>query len=339
MKRSSPLLLLLILSVTGIRLSAQTKYTVPPEDFITFHKNISDAERMFKNDSALQAYARFDMAFSEYKGEVNPSHYMDAALAALRIKEEFKALNYLEKALTNGYEMDSAQREKVNFFSQNTKKEYAANLSKWEEAGRAAKNASYENSVYAMQENSKKFGTPAYKTAIEYCVSCLKNKACNKTAPEFTSKYKLVKEKMKADSTTAAELLGYIKQYGFPNYKLMDGKACAIARNVLLNYDADRKNERMNDMLYNALIKGQISPAFYAQLIDQRNLLNGQPLEFYEPQAGNEKTFKTDAAKINLNRKKLGLYPVQIINPVLLKGIDIKNMKALDKLYTKIYEY
>jgi hypothetical protein len=44
-------------------------------------------------------------------------------------------------------------------------------------------------------------------------------KACNKTSPDFTSKYKLVKEKMKADSVVAATLLAKIQQNGFPTMK------------------------------------------------------------------------------------------------------------------------
>lgn len=331
------LIVAFLFSAFGYR--AQTKYTIPPEDFVTFHKNISDAERMLKNDSALQAYGRFDMAFNDYKGAINPSHYMDAAIAALKIKEEFKALHYMEKALTNGYEMDSLQREKIEFYNLNTKKEYTDNIAKWEEQGRAKKNSTYENSVYAMQESSKKFSTPSYKTAIEYCVTCLKNKACNKTAPEFTSKYRMVKEKMKADSVNASELLGYIRQYGFPDYTLMDGKACAIARTVLLNYDADRKNERLDDMLYKAMLNGQISPSFYAQVVDRRNLLNGLTPEFYEPVAGYEKTVKTEMPAANARRKKIGLYSIMLPNAAAMKGVDPKDARAMEKLYVKIYAY
>jgi len=319
--------------------SAQTKYSLPPDDFIAFHKNMSDGERMLKHDSALQAYARFDIGFSEYKGAIHPSHYYSAALAALKIKEEFKSMQYLQKALLGGYELDSAQRAKFVYYSPNAKKEYAANIGKWVEEGRASKNTNYENSVYALQEVTKKYSAPSYTTAIAYCAACLKNKSCSKTAPEFTSKMRLVKEKMKADSANAADLLGYIKEYGFPDYKLMDAKACAIARATLLNYDADRDNARLDPILYNALLKGQISPSFYAQVIDQRNLFNGYPQEFYEPLAGNEKALKTEAAKANVNRKKLGLYPVEILPAAATKGVDLKNMKALERLYTKIYEY
>lgn len=328
-----------VLLLSAMHGAAQTKYTTPPEEFVNFHKEVSDAERMYRNDSALQAYAKFDLAFTGYKGGINPSHYIDAAMVSLKIKEEYKALHYLEKALTNGYELDSIQKAKITFFNLNTKKEYSDNLAKWEEAGQAKKNTDYENTVYGMQESTKKFSTPSYKTAIEYCVTCLKNKACNKTSPEFTSKYRLVKEKMKSDSVNANTLFGYIKQYGFPDYSLMDGKACAIARAVLLNYDADRKNERLDDILYKAMIKGQISPSFYAQVIDHRNLMNGLAPEFYEPVAGYEKAIKTEMGPANLRRKKIGLHAIILPNPAALKGVDPKDTKAMEKLYIKIYDY
>lgn len=318
---------------------SQTIYSIPSADFIQFHKNISDAERMLKHDSSLQAYAKFDIAFQNYKGQVNPSHYMDAAIAALNIKEEFKALHFYEKALIKGYEPDSLTKEKMVFFSQNTKKEFNDNVLSWEEKGREAKNSSYENSVYAMQENTKKYNSPAYKTAIEYCTNCMKNKACNKKSPEFTSKYRLMKDKMKADSVNAIELLGYINQYGFPDYKFMDGKACEIARDVLLNYDSDKNNSQLNSILFQALLNGYISPSFYAQVIDKRNIFNGLAPEFYEPTVGYEKTIKNVQAIANKNREKIGLHAVQILNPLELKKVDIKNTKAVEKLYTKIYTY
>ena len=109
-------LFLALITVFASTLVAQTKYNTVSENFISYHENISVAERMFKNDSLLQAYARFDMAIQNYKGAINPGHYFRAALCAIKIKEEFKALDYLEKAITNGYEVDSSKKDAVVFF-------------------------------------------------------------------------------------------------------------------------------------------------------------------------------------------------------------------------------
>jgi|GEM_PF-1167051 len=332
---------ILVLALSfGLSAVAQIKYSNPSEDFISFHNHVSAAERMFKNDSLLQAYAKYDIAFSSYKGAVNPSHYFKACLCALKIKEEFKALGYLEKAITNGYEVDSVYKDAIVFYNQNTKKEYQANIGKWEAARDAAKNSTVESEIYSTLEPSRKFETPAYKTATEFCLACLKNPKCSKTAPDYVSKYRIVKEKMKADSINAESLIKNIKQFGFPGLKLVDKGATELARNILLNYDMDKKNERLDAILFKALNDGDISPAFYASVIDRRQIMSGLSPEFYEPLMGYEKTIGKDVLAANKKRSALGLYPVIIPNPALFKGIDPKkNVKAYNKLFVCLYDY
>ena len=53
--------------------------------------------------------------------------------------------------------------------------------------------------MYATKDANKKYEASKYTAAVEYCTTCLKNKACSKTAQEYVSKYRIVKEKMKAD--------------------------------------------------------------------------------------------------------------------------------------------
>ena len=330
--KASILLLMIVLS-SGV--FAQAKYSTVSEDFITYHENISTAERMYKNDSSLQAYAKFDIAIANYKGVINPGHYFRAALCAIKIKEEFKALHFLEKAISNGYEIDSAKRDAVVFYNQNTKKEYLANITKWVETGDAVKNYDWTNELYATDDASKKYATIKYTSAMEYCTSCMKNKACNKTSPDYTSKYKVVKEKMKADSITAAVLLSKIQQNGFPSMKKLSKEAAAIARTILLNYDVDKKNERLDGMLYKALLDGSISPEFYASIVDRRNLMSGQMPEFYEPLTGYEKTIGKEIGNANKKRRTIGLYPIKLVSTAAPKSKD-PNAK---KVYAGLYDY
>lgn len=318
---------------------AQTKYSFPSDDFITFHQNVSSAERMFKNDSLLQAYAKYDIAFANYKGEINPVHYFKAALCALKIKEEFKAISFLEKAISRGYEVDSIYQGSIVFNNQNTRKEYQSKISGWESERDAKKNQSWENELYGTLEATKKYASPAYKTASEFCVACLKNPKCVKTSPEYLSKYKMVKEKMKADSVQAVALLARIQQYGFPNLKQLDKKACAIARNILLNYDMDKTNSRLDGILFKALKEGDISPAFYAEVVDRRNLMNGLSPEFYEPLMGYEKSIGKDLVQANQRRSKIGLYNIMVPTAAALKGVDPKNIKAYSKVFITLYDY
>lgn len=314
---------------------SQTKYSTTSDDFNAFHATISNAERMYKNDSVLNAYAQYDMAFDNYKGSINPSHFFKATLCALKIKEDQKAINYLEKAITNGYEIDSNKMGLIVFNNQATAKEYKANIGKWVAQRDNNKNATWENELYTSREESKKYYTGAYKIATEACISCLKNKTCNKTTPEYLSKYKLVKEKMKADSIEAVKLLSKIQLYGFPTIKLVDKVACQIARNILLNYDLDKKNERLDNILYKALINGHVSPSFYAQVIDRRNLMNSLPLEFYEPIDGNEKIVGKDLTIANSKRKTIGLH-----NIIIPKNVKNPKEKVLGvKTDNNVYDY
>lgn len=335
----SKTLLFIVILALGKRVYSQAKYTaVSSADFLTFHQIVSDAERMYKHDSLLQAYAKYDIAFSGYNGKINPSHYFKATMCAQRIKEEFKALSWLEKAITNGYDVDTT-KDVIVFNNQNTKKEYKANRAQWEKTKEAGRNYEWEGQLYATIEANKKYNTGTYKAATEYCVACLKNPKCNKTVPEYASKYRLVKEKMKADSITAATLLANIQKYGFPNMKIVDKGACEIARNILLNYDYDKRNERLNDMLSKALINGEISPSFYAQVIDRRNLFNGAPPEFYEPVLGYEKLTPKEFAPANTKRKTIGLYPIMVPKATDLKGMNLSDPNVVNKYYGSLYDY
>ncbi len=325
-----------LLVIFSLSLSAQTKYSYVSEDFIVFHENISSAERMFKNDSLLQAYAKFDNAFSSYKGAVNPGHYFKAALCAIRIKEEFKALSFLEKAIVNGFEIDSAKRELVSFYNQNTKKEFIENFTKWQEQRDLERNKEWQAELLATAEANKKYASNKYTSAMEFCAACMKNKTCSKTSPDYLSKYKVVKEKMKADSVTAVALISKIQAQGFPSMKLVGKKGSDIARNILLNYDADRKNERLDGMLSKALLDGNISPEFYATLIDRRNTMNGLMPEFYEPVTGYEKTIGKDVAVANKKRRTIGLYPIKIVSSAAPKG---KDAGAAKSTYVGLYDY
>lgn len=327
-------ILILMIAFSSV-VFAQVKYTKVSEDFISYHENISAGERMYKNDSLLQAYAKFDIAFEKYKGAINPRHYFKAAVSAIKIKEEFKALDFLEKAIVNGYEIDSARKAELGFFNQNTKKEYFDNIAKWEQTRDAARNSAFELEIIALNESNKKYGTLKYTSAVQSYITCLKTKTCSKTTPDFLSKARMVKEKMKADSATAAQLLKGIQINGFPTMKLVGKKANEIARTILLNYDADKMNERLDGLLSKAMIDGYVSPEFYATLIDRRNVMNGELPEFYEPITGYEKTIGKNLGIANTKRKTIGLYPIKLVSTTAPKSKDPK----ANKIATGLYDY
>jgi hypothetical protein len=324
-----------LLIAINVNCIAQAKYSSMPDDFVSFHESISAAERMFKNDSVLQAYAKFDNAFANYKGQINPGHYYRAALCAIKIREEYKALHFLEKAIINGYEVDSAKKNEITFYNQNTKKEYLDNVSKWEQERDAAKNLTWQEDLIKNASTKNKSAEAKYKEAVTYCINCMKSKTCSKTAPEYVSRYRTIKERMKSDSIAAVALLAGIQQNGFPSSKKVGKKANEVARNILLSYDADKKNERLDNVLMKALQDGHISPAFYASLIDRRNVLNGLSPEFYEPVTGYEKTIGKELTVVNKKRSSIGLYPIRLQSSAAPKTKDA----AMNKKTTQLYDY
>lgn len=313
----------------------QAEYSTPTENIISYHENVSAANRMFKHDSLLQAFGKFDVAIQNYKGGINANDYFKAALCAIHIKEEFKALDYLEKAITNGYELDSAKKEDMSFYNQNTKKEYIDGINKWHNQAAQVRNTMYETEILNLFESIKKYNSSKYTSALDYCIECAQSgKKCNKTTPDYQSKYRLVREKRKADSIAAVALVSQIQKHGFPSIKTVGKKASDMARQILLNYDSDRSNKILSSILYLALIDGNISPEFYATVIDRRNLLNGGAPEFYQPSAGQEKIIATNIAVINKKRKSIGLYPL-----VVLKSTGTKPKTPAAPTNTNVYDY
>ncbi len=82
------------------------------------------------------------------------------------------------------------------------------------------------------------------------------------------------------------------------------------------------------------MIDGNISPEFYATVIDRRNVLNGGTPEFYQPSAGYEKIIATTIAAINKKRNSIGLYPL-----IVLKSTGTKPKKPTKPTNTNVYDY
>lgn len=319
--------LTIVISLTCTKSFSQVIYSATSEDFNQSHYLISSAERMYQNDSALQAYAKFSDAFNSTNSGINPTHYFSAAMSALKIREEFKALTYFEKAIKNGLVVDSNKLKTISFQNVNTRKEFNTNYKTWTDARDANRNYTWESDLYQATVDAKKYQSSTYNSAIDYCVACLKNKACSKTTPDYKSKYKLVRDKQKADSAIAVKVLADITKYGkFPNLSVIDNESCNYARKLLLNYDADKNNTQLNPILFKAINDGFISPAFYAEVVDRRNVMDGLAPEFYEPITGYEKTISNVMPAANAKRKTIGLYNIML--PSKNKKPTVTNTKA-----------
>lgn len=295
----------------SINTFSQVVYTKTSDEFNNFHQNVVSAERMLHNDSALQAYSKFRDAFDNYNGNIHPTHYFNAAMASLKIKEEFKALDYIEKAINKGYEPDSNELQKIIFFSPNTKKEFNSNYKKWIDARNSKRNLDWENILYEYTVSYKKYEAQNYKDALRNYKEIIKSKECKKKLDKPEGLLKFAVEKIRYDSLQAVKLLSNITLNGeFPNLRILDAESCKTVRKILLNYDADKTNSSLNNTLFKALNDGYISPAYYAEIIDRRNVMSGLTPEFYEPITGYEKTIANVMPAANAKRKTIGLYNI-----------------------------
>ena len=79
------------------------------------------------------------------------------------------------------------------------------------------------------------------------------------------------------DSTNIETLLNLINEFGYIGENLV-GKKCFKTKLILLHYDRDTNNNRLNSILKEALAKGEILPIEYAQIIDRhyQNYTNKQ---------------------------------------------------------------
>jgi hypothetical protein len=84
------------------------------------------------------------------------------------------------------------------------------------------------------------------------------------------------------------------------------------------------------------MIDGNVSPEFYAMLIDRRNVMNGLLPEFYEPITGYEKTIGKEIGVANKKRRTIGLYPIKLVSSAAPKS---KDPNAAKKVYTGLYDY
>ena len=92
------------------------------------------------------------MLFLHIKGGKPRALFQMLLCALLELKREFKAFKFLEKAIVNGHEIDSAKRELVSFYNQNTKKEFTENFAKWQEQRDLERNKEWQTELLASVE-------------------------------------------------------------------------------------------------------------------------------------------------------------------------------------------
>ncbi len=310
MKHNILLLFCITLFATAYS-QVQVEQSATPDAFNQFHKSIIQAERLFRNDSLLQAYGKYKFAIDNYQNTIHFSHYLKLAVSALKIKEELQSLKYLEKAVIGGFYIDTMYHRIFKYETPNTKAAFEANYTKWNEKLLTRRNAEFENRIYWINNEFKKFEKPNYIKAVEYFTACeIKSENCKAGTPDYVANKKLMSEKKANDSTLLAELIININQFQFPDESAVNSETYKLLLNFILNYKFDYDNSILNSILYKALLNGKISPAFYASVIDKRLMTLGLKPKFYQlPEAANMAA-QGNANFINNVRFTIGLHPM-----------------------------
>lgn len=115
------------------------------------------------------------------------------------------------------------------------------------------------------------------------------------------------------DSINIQKLMHLIDVKGYPSSKLVGHKSAANAFIVLLHYDSDIGNKKLEPILENAYNSGYISPENYAWIIDRRRSWGPDNLDPYYFQIPGKKYFeltKNEIDVIDQRRDSIGLRPL-----------------------------
>lgn len=135
---------------------------------------------------------------------------------------------------------------------------------------------------------------------------------------------RLMNEWLRVDSMNIQTLLSLINEKGFPSQKRVGAYSNISAYLLLLHFDRDTCNYILNDILWAALINGEILPNLYAYIVD-RHLDNCGKSQLYftipprQPGDLPEKLQK----EVNERRLEIGLKPLEDRKIIYKKGVTI----------------
>jgi hypothetical protein len=214
------------------------------------------------------------------------------------IKEAFKLVDYIHIDNLKFAKKISKKNKDKNF--------YKLCQTKLDKEKRMI-NLTLKEKIDSLGKKDQNIRDYKHTKASDYYYKCKNDTTLDCNNEKLKKSERILKEWWLTDSLNVAELKKIIKTYGYPGEKLVGKRSNLSANVILLHYDKDTANHIMGDILYNALINGDIQPEMYAWIIDRHLINTGKPQKYYSfPTPCIEMTTK-ERKDYNKNRYTIGM--------------------------------
>jgi len=228
--------------------------------------------------------------------EYNKNNKADSSL--IIIKEAFKLVDYIHIDNLKFAKKISKKNKDKNF--------YKLCQTKLDKEKRMI-NLTLKEKIDSLGKKDQNIRDYKHTKARDYYYKCKNDTTLDCNNEKLKKSERILKEWWLTDSLNVAELKKIIKTYGYPGEKLVGKRSNLSANVILLHYDKDTANHIMGDILYNALINGDIQPEMYAWIIDRHLIYAGKPQKYYSiPTPWIEMTTK-ERKDYNKNRYAIGM--------------------------------
>ena len=172
-------------------------------------------------------------------------------------------------------------------------------------------NISLKEKIDSLGKKDQNIRDRKHIKARDYYYKCKYDTTFDCNNEKFKKSEEILKEWWLTDSLNIVELKKIIKIYGYLGEKLVGKESNLSANIILLHYDKDTANHIMGDILYNALINGDIQPKMYAWIIDRHLMSAGKPQKYYAIPTPWAKMSEIEKKDYNKNRYAIGMKELQ----------------------------
>jgi len=245
-----------------------------------FYTQINIASKLTETGKIDEAISSYENAFG--KVEYVHTKYLDKVLKLAKLNED---------------------KERVNFYKKRIKKQ------------RKGTDDQLIAKVDSLFIEDQKLRTRKYWKAYNYCSECLEDNNCNKNSKKYLRSKKLKDEFLKKDFSNVQSLLALFEQHGYIGEKLIGANSYKVVV-ILLHYDNDFNNEKLEPVLEKALLEGKILPIYFAQIQDRHLYTHDESQKYWTwPCASKSKKLafsESDIPQILKQRERIGIYDSNI---------------------------
>ena len=266
------------------------------ENYIDYYHLIRESKKHSKLNDPNRALEVFDLATKKVQ-YVHIRNYIYAAFEAKKIGSCELALQYLSKAIIQGYNHDAPHL---------TEEEFLSNF--FDCSTESKTNQDLKNSLLSMLKNPNRTINIKLKETLDSLFIVDQKVRVESNSSDY------MKE---VNSSNILLLIKLIEKYGFPDERLVGTYTAENIFYVLLHFDSDHNNVILKDILEDALKRGQITPQNYAWLIDRRLAWGPDRKDPYYYQMPTKKITdltEEEIKEIDTRRSQIGLKPLSEVD-------------------------